>query len=457
MKKYIFALALIGLFGLAAVAQSPMIGSWRGALQTPMGKLQLVLHLKHNQDRWTATLDSPTQGAYGIPVDALSVRGDSLSLGVSPLGLKYEAVRSGDELLGQFAQGGFSTQLQFAREVKAPAPVVASLPYIERELTIGGHPQGISLVGTLTLPKQRVGRLPIVVLITGSGPQNRDEELFGHKPFAVLADALARAGYAVFRYDDRGVDKSTGKYVEALLDDLILDAESVYKGIAEVEEVDPRRIVLLGHSEGGYLAASVASRNSMVSGVVSLAAPTEPFRELLLKQMDRATELMGLTAEQQAQNRAVNEQIYALAADDKLSMQDLSVRVEELVRQQAGRSGLLQPSQIDAFVKQTVGQVATPWFRQFVKTDPAATWQAVRCPIIGIYGSLDMQVFPSNASRLEELVPSARARVFEGLNHLMQRAKTGSPMEYGQIKTTIEPEVIAWLIDRLQEISPIQM
>lgn len=114
--------------------------------------------------------------------------------------------------------------------------------------------------------------------------------------------------------------------------------------------------------------------------------------------------------------------------------------------------GKLQPSQIDAFVKQTVGQVTTPWFRQFIKTDPTATWQAVQCPIIGIYGSLDMQVFPSNASRLEELIPSARVRVFEGLNHLMQRARTGSPMEYGQIKSSMDPVIIAWLIECLQQI-----
>lgn len=450
MRKTLFGLLLLA-FTLVQAASQNWAGSWAGDLALPMGKLKLIIHLTSNDGKWSATLDSPMPGAKGLPVSSVIIERETLKLVANNLGLAYTATLTGDKMTGTFSQGGMKLPLTLEREIKKTLEATA-LPYAERELVVDAHPEGIRLVGTLTRPKGAEGRLPLIIFITGSGPQNRDEELMGHKPFAVLADSLTRAGFMTYRYDDRGVGKSTGEYWRATLSSFVVDALSVLRYMSKLAEVDPSCIYLLGHSEGGYIAACVAKLEPKVGAVISMAGPAEPFREVLVSQLDKMNELAKLPQELREANRRVNTKAYKLAADPKLSKEILASKLEILLKEHLATTNLLPEVQRSKFIETTIAQVSSDYFREFARTDPAETWRAVRCPIIAFFGSKDVQVLPSNAKRLGQLAPKARIKVFDGLNHLMQPANTGSVQEYAQITTTISPEVVQWIIDELKRL-----
>lgn len=449
MKKY--CLLLLCMLAACTLGRAQSVaGDWEGTLKTPMGELVLVLHLTERGDVWSATFDSPMQGAYGLQATKTEVKGATIDVEVARLGMRYRATLVEDALQGEFTQGAAQLPLLLRRKAQEAQP--SEKPYTEREITIDNAKGGVKLAGTLTLPKEVKQGTPTIIFITGSGPQNRDEEIHGHKPFAVLSDTLARAGYITFRYDDRGVGASTGEYLKASMGDLISDAEVVYEQIAKEPEVDPKRIVLLGHSEGGYLAATLANRYKEVYAVVSLAGPVLPFGELLVGQMDRIAELSGIAPEQRARNKGANQTVYAWAGDQAISMEELRSKVESYSKALLLTTPNMPKEQIEGATSTIVSQVCTPWFREFVRIDPTPVWWSIRCPIIGLFGSKDVQVLPNNADRLRTLKSKASIKVFEGLNHLFQPADTGLPQEYGQIKTTISPEVFDYLLSELAKL-----
>lgn len=450
MRKTTLTLALLILTLTQVVAQQ-WIGSWSGNLTLPMGKLKLILHLTSNQGQWSATLDSPMQGAKGLPVSSVTIEGDNMKLVAQNLGLTYTAKIAGDKMSGTFEQGGMKLPLTLEREMRQNQ-AIAARPYTERELVVDVHPEGLRLAGTLTRPKGTAGKLPLIIFVTGSGPQNRDEELMGHKPFAVLADSLTCAGFMTYRYDDRGVAKSTGDYASATLSNFVIDAQSVFRYMYQHPEVDASRIYLLGHSEGGYIVARVAELESKVSAVISMAGPAEPFKALLLTQMDKMNELANLPVAIRQANRKINEATFQLASDPKLSKDALATKLESLLKEHLAATNLVPEAQKEQFIRSIIAQVSSAYFREFLSTDPAKTWQAIKCPIVAFFGSKDAQVSPSNAKRLSQLAPKAKIKVFEGLNHLMQPAKTGAIQEYAQIETTISPKVIQWLIGELKKL-----
>lgn len=449
MKRYYLLLLCMLAVCTFGYAQS-VVGDWEGTLKTPMGELALVLHLTEQDSKWSATFDSPMQGAFGLKANKVEVNESAIDVEVANLGMRYRAKLVGNELQGEFTQGAAKLPLLLRR--KPQKEKQSDKPYTEREVTIENSKAGIKLVGTLTLPREVKQGTPLIVMITGSGPQNRDEELFGHKPFAVLSDTLTRAGYLTFRYDDRGVGASTGEFFKASMGDLISDAESVYKQIAQEPEVDSKRIILLGHSEGSYIAATLASKYRDVFAVVSLAGPTLPFGELLIGQIDRISELSGISSEQRARSKEANQTIYTWAGDQTIPMEELRSKVESYSRAMLLTTQNVPKEQIDGAVSAIVSQVCTPWFREFVNIDPTPVWWSIRCPIIGLFGSKDVQVLPSNADRLRTLKSNASIKVFDGLNHMFQPANTGLPKEYGQIKTTISTEVLDYLLSELAKL-----
>jgi len=441
MKRFLLSLLLLLPF---VVSAQSLRGDWSGKLSLPMGKLRIVIHLTEEAGRWSATLDSPDQGAYALRADEVEVRGDSLFLRLNALHLRYTALRDGeDQLVGNFEQGGMSLPLSLRRVAKAEDTKSAPTTYTEEELTIPVSGSSVVLSGSLALPKSGKAPYPTLILITGSGPQDRDETVFGHKPFLDITRRLTEAGFAVFRYDDRGVGKSTGIFMASHVQDFVRDAEAVVKAMKEHKAVNPQRIFLLGHSEGSYIASKVVSQDRSLAGIVSLAGPVFGMDRILADQMDALSLLGGKSDEERATLRKGNLEVYGLMQDKRLSLDEVKAKAAKVVER------LLPVMTSDTTMYGTIrtqimGQF-TPYLRELLQLDIEGTWRSVRCPVIGLFGEMDKQVLPSNAAELLRLQPKAQVQVFPKLNHLFLPSSTGSPMEYPTLRGHFSADALDFL------------
>ena len=448
MRRIFQLLCVLLLVPLALAAQTTLSGDWEGKLALPIGKLRLILHLTEEAGRWSASLDSPDQGAYALRADEVEVRGDSLFLRLNALHLRYTALRDGeDQLVGNFEQGGMSLPLSLRRVAKAEDTKSAPTTYTEEELTIPVSGSSVVLSGSLALPKEGKAPYPTLILITGSGPQDRDETVFGHKPFLDITRRLTEAGFAVFRYDDRGVGKSTGIFMASHVQDFVRDAEAVVKAMKEHKAVNPQRIFLLGHSEGSYIASKVASQDRSLAGIVSLAGPVFGMDRILADQMDALSLLGGKSDEERATLRKGNLEVYALMQDKHLSLDEVKAKASE------GVERLLPVMTSDTTMYGTIrtqimGQF-TPYLRELLQLDIEGTWRSVRCPVIGLFGEMDKQVLPTNAAELLRLQPKAQVQVFPKLNHLFLPSSTGSPMEYPTLRGHFSADALDFLVRSL--------
>ena len=450
--RRIFQLLCVLLFlPLALSAKTSLSGDWEGKLSLPMGKLRLILHLSEEAGRWSASLDSPDQGAYALRADEVEVRGDSLFLRLNALHLRYTALRDGeDQLVGNFEQGGMSLPLSLRRVAKAEDTKSAPTTYTEEELTIPVSGSSVVLSGSLALPKSGKAPYPTLILITGSGPQDRDETVFGHKPFLDITRRLTEAGFAVFRYDDRGVGKSTGIFMASHVQDFVRDAEAVVKAMKGHKAVNPQRIFLLGHSEGSYIASKVASQDRSLAGIVSLAGPVFGMDRILADQMDALSLLGGKSDEVRATLRKGNLEVYALMKDKRLSLDEVKAKAAKVVER------LLPVMTSDTTMYGTIrtqimGQF-TPYLRELLQLDIEGTWRAVSCPVIGLFGEMDKQVLPSNGVELLRLQPKAKVKVFPKLNHLFLPSATGSPMEYPTLPKGFDSSALDYLATTLRSL-----
>ena len=445
MKRFLLPLLLLLPF---VVSAQTLRGDWSGKLSLPMGKLRIVIHLTEEAGRWSASLDSPDQGAYALRADEIEVRGDSLTLRLSSLHLRYTALRDGeDQLVGNFEQGGMSLPLSLRRVAKTEDTKPTPTSYTEEELTIPVSGSSVVLSGSLALPKSGKAPYPTLILITGSGPQDRDETVFGHKPFLDITRRLTEAGFAVFRYDDRGVGKSTGIFMASHVQDFVRDAEAVVKAMKEHKAVNPQRIFLLGHSEGSYIASKVASQDRSLAGIVSLAGPVFGMDRILADQMDALSLLGGKSDEVRATLRKGNLEVYALMQDKRLSLDEVKAKASKVVER------LLPVMTSDTTLYGTIrtqimGQF-TPYLRELLQLDIEGTWRSVRCPVIGLFGEMDKQVLPSNATELLRLQPKAQVQVFPKLNHLFLPSSTGSPMEYPTLRGHFSADALDFLVRSL--------
>ena len=449
MKRFLLPLLLLLLLLLPFVVSAQSLrGDWSGKLSLPMGKLRIVIHLTEEAGRWSASLDSPDQGAYALRADEVEVRGDSLTLRLSSLHLRYTALRDGeDQLVGNFEQGGMSLPLSLRRVAKVEDTKSTPATYTEEELTIPVSGSSVVLSGSLALPKEGKAPYPTIILITGSGPQDRDETVFGHKPFLDITRRLTEAGFAVFRYDDRGVGKSTGIFMASHVQDFVRDAEAVVKAMKEHKAVNPQRIFLLGHSEGSYIASKVVSQDRSLAGIVSLAGPVFGMDRILADQMDALSLLGGKSDEERATLRKGNLEVYGLMQDKRLSLDEVKAKAAKVVER------LLPVMTSDTTMYGTIrtqimGQF-TPYLRELLQLDIEGTWRSVRCPVIGLFGEMDKQVLPSNAAELLRLQPKAQVQVFPKLNHLFLPSSTGSPMEYPTLRGHFSADALDFLVRSL--------
>jgi dienelactone hydrolase len=345
-------------------------------------------------------------------------------------------------------------------EQKRPQEPKPPFPYYIEDVKFENKKDGNTLAGTLTLPSEN-GEYPVVVLISGSGPQNRDEELMGHKPFLVIADYLTRNGIGVLRYDDRGTAQSTGDFNKATTLDLANDAESAVSYLLGRKEVDKTKIGLMGHSEGGIIAPIVAARNENVSFIVLLAGTGVRGDQLLLMQQRAISKASGLPETMFLENEKMNISLYEhiINTSDTINLRaELTEIMENSFSNSTVLTAQMTTEQKDGLVKVTVNQLVSPWMYYFIKYDPYPMLKKVKCSTLALNGTNDLQV-PAN----ENLTAIKKAFAesgnnnltvieLEGLNHLFQESKTGLPTEYGEIEQTFSPkaleEILKWIKER---------
>ena len=383
-----------------------LLGSWSGKLNVGAASLTLVLNLEQADGNVKASLDSPDQGAKGIPAFLEYLSDDSLAVKVEQIGMTYRALLKDGKLNGTFSQNGFSTPLVLAKgivfEVKRPQTPKPPYPYVTEEVSFKNDADGATLAGTLTWPlgydKQSKQKPTVVLLVSGSGQQNRDEELFEHKPFLVIADYLARHGIATLRYDDRATGASVGGEVKnATTKDFFRDAAAGLDFLRSRKAF--AKIGLLGHSEGGSIAFMLAAKKQ-TDFVVTLAGPGVKGDTLLAAQSNRILSLSGMPA---------------------------NMTVEKYRQQQAVQE--------------------VPWIKWFMDYDPSDDIRQTRCPVFALNGERDCQVISSlNLTAIQKLLPKSKQNLvkeYPALNHLFQHCTTGLVAEYGKIEETISPEVLS--------------
>lgn len=446
-------------------------GIWMGNLTVPGGlQLRMVFNISTDPDgSINVSMDSPDQGVNGIPVDTVSYKDGNLSLDVKSIRGSFEGTykESNETLEGEWKQAGSTFPLVLNRTEKAPdmhrpQDPVKPYPYTEEEVVYENKEAGVKLAGTLTLP-QSEGPFPAVILISGSGQQNRDEEIFGHRPFLVLSDYLTRQGVAVLRVDDRGVGGSTGNSLQATTEDFAGDVLSGIEYLKSRKEIDPTRIGLIGHSEGGIIAPIVAVQSPDVAFIVMMAGTGLTGEEIIYMQSDLISRAEGADNETIARNEALTRKIFSIVKQEqnntvayeeirkllKAEMDNMSEEEKEL----SGYSETNLDTQIKA--------ILSPWMRFFLTYDPRPTLMKVKCPVLAINGEKDLQVPPEeNLRAIDEALRAGgnkdyTVKEMPGLNHLFQTAQTGSPTEYAKIEETISPAALEfigdWISDHTQE------
>ncbi len=446
---------------LAQDAEMPdagIAGRWNGSVALPGATLDFSVSFEDAGGELSALLDIPGQGAHDVPLSAVSYEDGMVHFELeAPIGLAvWEGERDGNSVEGRFTQGAVEADFTMTLEVDdgGDSEPPEQLPYEEEEVAFENGE--IHLEGTLTIP-EGAGPFPAVVMITGSGPQNRDEELLGFPVFRVIVDHLTRNGIATLRYDDRGVGGSTGNVSKSTTEDFATDVLAAVEVLVAHPAVDPDRIGLVGHSEGGVVAPLAATRSERVAFAVLMAGTSVTGAEIIYEQSAAIARAAGAAEGDIEWTTAFQRRLFAaIEADEELD--PLRRELHEMIKAQTEalpedqRAAIVD---IDAYVQTQVSaqvdRVLTPWFRYFLSYDPAVALKEMDQPVLALFGDLDLQVLPSqNVDPMAESLqdhPDATIEVIPGANHLFQAATTGSPAEYG----TLEPEFIEGFLDKISD------
>ena len=455
-----------GLLVLSAIVAAPLPaqdieGDWGGSISIIGQTLPFVVHFSQSGDTLRATID--IQGVSDLPLQNVSYQPPTVRFELlAGAGLAvWEGDQSGDSIAGTFAQAGYTGRFTMSRRAPTP-PDTTSVPYRQEDVYFTNG--DVRLAGTLTVPEAD-GPFPAVVMITGSGPQNRDEQLFpDYKPFRVIADHLTRHGIAVLRYDDRGVGGSTGNVMTSTSADFAQDVLAAVDWLAARPEIDARHIGTIGHSEGGIVGPLAASQSDKIAFVVLLAGPALTGEEILYLQGEAIIRAGGGSDEDVALQRALQEQMFRAIRTDEgwdsvraLLRQQIEQSMADIPEEQ--RAEL--PNQEDLATQRiaaAVQNVQTPWFRFFIDYDPLPTLTRLRIPILAIFGEHDLQVPAQiNYDVMGDALaaaghPDYTLRIIPGVNHLFVPSETGSPAEYATQDKTFPPEfldlITEWILAR---------
>lgn len=449
--------------------------AWVGSLK--VGPFEAVLQFRIEQDGAGATrafFDSITEKRTDFEA-SWRIEGDELAFDVAQVGATYRGKLNAEHTRadGRFVQGGQDRALLLERRTSVYQPKFAwdtrpqkpraPFPYSAHEVQVRNERDGVTLAGTLTLPAGGA-RVPAVILVSGSGPQDRDETLFEHKPFLVLADYLSRRGFAVLRCDDRGTASSTGKFSTATTGDFARDAEAALDFLRQHERIDPARIALIGHSEGGLVVPLVAAARGEVAAIVLLAGPGVSGAEIAREQATSIARAEGAGAAQlhlqQVVIDAVLATVEAAAPEAKLET-EIGAAVADAVSKLPEEQRELAREGRDAFRAQ-LSNYTSPWFRFFVHHDPRTVLRRVHCPVLALAGSKDVQVAPptKNLAEIERALKEGgnadhEVRELAGLNHMFQACESGAMSEFLSIQETLNPVALdaieRWLAKRLKK------
>lgn len=438
-------------------------GSWTGILEVQGAKLPLVFNFTKGSDGYTATMDSPKQGATGIPFEKVSFINKKLTVSLSAAGIKYSATWISEaEFSGTFQQGNFTTPLILTRgavETKRPQEPTKPYPYYGEDVKFTNSKDNIELAGTLTLPEKE-GKFPTVILISGSGQQNRDSEILGHKPFLVIADYLTRNGIAVLRYDDRGVGESKGDPSLSTSADFANDAAAAIAYLKTRKEINIKKIGIIGHSEGGMIAPMLAANDKSIAFLVLLAGTGVAGDLLLVDQNYQVGKLSGMTEADLQEAKVVNQNIYNIVKEN-VTLEEAKTKLKAYFQTSIDKmSDAERPSQavIDEALQQEVDGIANPWMRYFISYNPKENLQKLKCPVLVLNGEKDIQVSAElNTQAIAENLKAGgnkkfKVQVFPGLNHLFQHCTTCTLSEYSLLDETFAPEVLKTMTDWIQSI-----
>lgn len=431
-------------------------GDWHGSINTMGSELMLTFNITKSENSYSGTMSVPQQKAFGIPLSKVTFENETVTIELDAAKLSYVGKRnSNNEFEGTFSQNGQMFPLNLSRnkkeekKINRPQDPKEPFPYTSEEVTFENPSAKITLAGTLTLPKTNKP-CPVVVLISGSGPQNRNSELFNHKPFWVLADYLTRKGIGVLRVDDRGVGKSTGNRIQATTLDFATDTEAAVTFLKTRKDINPKKIGLIGHSEGGMIAPIVASKDKSINLIVLLAGPGVPCDQLLIEQSYLIGKSDGLNETELEQSKKLNQSIYSIVKSDKTT-DEVIKEIEALLEKSLSEnpdSNNLPEAQKKEMISQQAEQITSPWFRYFLKFNPDEYVSKVKCPVLILNGGKDLQVpAKMNTEGIQKSLAKGGNKksttiIYPSMNHLFQECTTGGIDEYGTIEQTISPQVL---------------
>ena len=459
--RTILILVLTFLTSLAATAQD-ITGKWNGVLKVQETQLRLVFNVTKSGETFNATMDSPDQGANGIPVTKTTFENSKIKFEVANVRIEYNGELKDNEIIGTFKQGSQEFPMNLSRKaiekeiVKRPQEPSKPYSYYSEDVTFQNLNAKVSLAGTLTLPKKE-GVFPVVILISGSGPQNRDEELLGHKPFLVLSDYFTKNGIAVLRYDDRGVGLSKGDFKTATSADFATDVESAITYLKTRKEINKKQIGLVGHSEGGLIAPMVASKSKDVNFIVLLAGTGIQGDKLLLLQQELIAKANGASETDIKKSIQANAKLFEMVVqsnDNQKLKADLTYQINEIIKNDNSAeipNGMTK----EQYITLQVNQITSPWMEYFIKYNPVPALEKVKCPVLAVNGEKDLQVpAKENLTAIKNaLTKEGNKNIttieFPNLNHLFQECQSGSPNEYASIEQTFSPialaEITEWI------------
>lgn len=474
MKNILLLFITLASASATLAQQRPLSGIWEGDLIAGPQKLKLVFTISGNDDKsYSAYMESPQQSAAKIPADTVINSGDSLYIELRKFGVRFSgSIINDSSITGEFFQGrSFALQLKKVavkttiKKANRPQTPVPPFPYQRIDTSFTSKDGKLKFGATLTLPSEKSKEYPAVLLISGSGPQDRDETIFGHKPFAVIADHLTKQGFAVLRVDDRGVGKSTGNHAGASSEDFAKDVEAGLDFLMLNNAIDKKNIGLIGHSEGGMIAPIVAARRKEIKFIVLLAGPGIPGADLLAEQNVAIFQSNGMAP---AAATAYGEMFKTLTntiAKAKDSVQAMSKGMELLENWTAADSvkKLFKVNSAEgrrAYLSDMVATIYTPWFRYFVTYDPAPNLQKLTAAVLALNGSRDLQVLPtSNLAGIKKALLKSKASTFEikeipQLNHLFQTCTQCTVEEYGSLEESFSPAALnimsEWLMKQVR-------
>lgn len=441
-------------FYFPPVYAGTMEGDWQGQLKVnEVTSLKLVIHIQNISNQYFGTFDSPDQGGFGIKMDQVIVDGDRLQFFVNQVGLQYSGLLKSENIEGIFKQSSMEFPLVFSRYLDAnplqrPQTPQGPFPYQSEDVSFKGGSNEVDLKGTLTYPKDQKVKSAIV-LVSGSGPQNRDEEIFGHKPFLVIADFFSRRGYAVLRYDDRGVGESTGDRKHATSYDYSLDAEAAVTYLQRRVDLKLSSIGIAGHSEGALIATMIGTRNSNLAFAILLGAPGVSGKDILLDQGRAISEASKIDPAiinlHENYNRKILDHIFKGEFDEKylkaMIIKKYPNETEEV------KSKLVEEEYLT---------YKSEWMRYFIKYDPGKDFQKMKIPVLAMIGENDLQVTPKlNIEHIQNNLQKSSKKNYElkvmpGLNHLFQSSQSGLPSEYGKIEETFSHKALESMLEFLQ-------